>query len=138
MQWLWIVPWLEVLCLLAVVFAFGIGIGFGGSALARRLTRKSRPKRAMRPAPVVMEKSREPLPAAVSIYPETAVPTTPELAPQPAPIVRAAEPQSVAEPPPAEPSFQTITHREMTHTAYRPATPFSATITRPAPGQPLS
>jgi hypothetical protein len=139
MLWLWIVPWVEVVCLLAVIFAFGIGMGFGGSALVRAVTRKPQPRlqrKAPRPEPhpIVMEPAPEPMPVAAFTYPETAVPTTPEIAPEP--IVMAPEPEP--EPaPPAEPAFQTITYREMTRAAYCPVAPFSAAVTRPTAGHPV-
>jgi len=122
MAGLWLVPWLEMLGLLAVVFAVGIGLGFGGSALVRRRTPMPHPGHAAsRTAPAVASPAPD---AADSALPPsgTAVPTTPEPAP------------------PVEPTFQTVTHREMTYAAYRPVPPFSATLTRPAgsAGQPSS
>jgi len=136
---LWIVPWVEVVCLLAVIFAFGIGIGFGGSALLRALTRKplSRPRGEApvpQPQPVVRERVPEPPPITAFDHPETAVPTTPDAETAPIVMMPAPDPAPVSR---AEPAFQTITHREMIHAAYRPVIPFSATITRPTAGHPF-
>jgi hypothetical protein len=94
-----------------------------------------------------MEPVADPFATAADLYPATAVPTTPdvEATPQPAPVVLTPEPEPepviVPEPEPvrpAEPAFKTISHREMTRAAYRAVPPFSATITRPTSGQPLS
>ena len=133
----WLVLGLEVVGIMAVVFATGIGIGFFASWLLRR----GEPKRQKAPAP-------RPVPARVPTYigvdptmPETLPETRPE--PKLEPVIEAKqdtlpEPIVFAPPPvPPEPSFQTIPEFRLAATMRFPLNSFGrVSITRPDPDQP--
>ena len=115
------IPWLESLGVMAVVFAVGIAIGFGLSALLRR----REPRRPARP-------KAPPRPIAV---PVTARPAERQAVAEPPPqepvVMATPDPAPVAAPPP-EPSFQTMPEFKLSATLRYPANSFGrVSLTRP-------
>jgi hypothetical protein len=148
---LWIVPWLEVLGVLAIVFAAGNGIGFGLSWLLLRRGKRKTMKAAARPKPAAetmyqgLSTDTAPDPAPVTAYSEPGPVTTqataaetfaaPEPEAEPVPAAED-EPEPVR---PPEPLFQTISHRALTDFALHPTVKFgTAAITRLPEDQPSS
>ncbi len=134
----WLVLGLEVVGIMAVVFATGIGIGFFASWLLRR----GEPKRQKAPAP-------RPVPARVPTYigvdptmPEPPPEPKPGPKPEPQPVTEAKQdtlPEPIVFAPPPEPSFQTIPEFRLAATMRFPLNSFGrVSITRPDPDQPSS
>ncbi len=125
----WLLLWLEVLGIMAVVFATGIGIGFLASWILRRGERRkaATPRREpsvayAAPSPV----ATAPMPVELPVEaPQTKAPE----AIAPAPLMR----------PMAEPSLQTVPYGPISATMRFPLNAFGrVSITRPDTDQPPS
>lgn len=110
----WVLLWLEVLGIMAVVFAAGIGIGFLASWILRRGERRHA---AQRKTPIAAPK--------------------PMTAPQPVTeVVHIRAPEAIAPPPSVEPSLQAVPYGPISANMRFPLNAFGGiSLTRPDPGQ---
>ena len=144
---LWLVPWLEVLGVLAIVFAAGNGIGFALSWLSVRLGKRKARVAAPRPEPVAAVEPAmghvEPTPDTTEVQPAEALATLepepePMLEPEPIVVVPPPEPATAS---PAAPALVAVSHSKLATTPFYANNPFGVvSIVRPnqPPDQPSS
>ena len=146
---LWVVPWLEVLGVLAVVFGAGNAIGFALSWVLVRLGRRKRTAVTAKPRPIeampsgtIPETDQGLTPAMAYLEPgpvTTGAPPEPASTSEAEPIVLAPPPEPAPKPQqalPAEPILVSVSYNKLAAAPFFAKNPFgTVSITQPDPDQ---